>query len=320
MLPGLDVVFSNIHVKNSLSRRLGMAYLVAATAGDQPRSLRDMSVVADHACKLALNGDTLKKFIDAITSSIDDRLDPMPFAELETLGAIHLGDTPSPFILNPKVLTPDDWQTFRAMDYAGIMPLPVTIALGNAMAAALFEEKKACHLAEQTPAARRPIKDNHLRLSELCVAFLAAVVNPLEGRKLRGQMSPMTPEFVTSVNPNAAKFGAIIQMHNDMTDLVKDMQDEIDTGMAAPNAVIADVAVVQGLPEYKGFLIAHGADLPAGRHLQTGVFPPVVGKCWNAMRSEAIAEARKITSPTATEGLIRMMQTLPGPFVPRRLG
>ena len=104
-------IFEKIHLKNTAARRVALSYLVAATAGDTPRSCSDAALVIRHAAKLAMHVKTFGHFFEAMTSSIDDRLDPMPYAEAVELGKIDGGNTPCPFILNPKVMTAEDWKS-----------------------------------------------------------------------------------------------------------------------------------------------------------------------------------------------------------------
>ena len=142
------------------------------------------------------------------------------------------------------------------------MPFELTVSFCNAMAVKLMEEKRACFMAEDHPDKRSAIKQSHLELSELCMTFIAAAINPLESRKLAAESAQLDHDLAVGVLPSAARFGAVLQMHNDMTDLVKDMRDELATGMVAPNSMIADVAAKGGLTPVCRFH-QHGKDASA---------------------------------------------------------
>lgn len=312
----LEGVFEKIHMKGTMERSIGLMSLVAGTAGQKPATMSDAADCARHAWKIARNVKIFGEFLRTLTSTIDDRLDPMPFDQAATLGSIHGGDTPCPFILNPQVMTDREWDVCRKMDEAGLMRLPVTIAFGNALAGKLFEEKKACRDAEARPHMRGDIKQRHLELSELCTTFLAAVINPLEARRIQAQ--DISYEFMRSVLPDAAKFGVVIQMHNDMTDLVKDMDAELASRMIAPNVMIAEVAERGGLDEYQDFISCRLRALPPNAHVNPNKFPRTVRRCWEDLKDEAISIAGGISDTVSRRGIIRMMQTLPGPYIPQR--
>lgn len=318
MLPGLKHIFGNLHVKHSIQRKVGLAYLTVAAANGNTCSYRDTFTLAAHGIKICNNHAIFGRFVDLITSTIDDRLDPMPYDHFSALGRIHSGITPCPFILNPEVVTPDDWRIVHAMDSAGLLPLPVTTALCNELSAKIYDEKKACHEAISHPQARQAMRSPHLELSGLCVATLAAALNPIQGKRLEGNSSLITSDYISGEMPDAVRFGAIIQMHNDMSDLVKDMQDELHTGMTAPNTLITDIAARGLLEECAHFALTKARDVAPGSYIPVAQLPANIATCWSILQEEAFGIASRMTSKVNCDALKTMMASLPGPLVPVR--
>ncbi len=321
MLPGLKAVFENFHEYRSPPQWIGLGYLTTVTSGPPPRTVRDVYDVAEHAAKMARHPRTFARFVHAIAFSLDDRIDNMSFEELSTMGQIHLGDVPSPFLLNPRILTAEDWQVFMKMDEYGLMPLPVTIAFGNLLAERVFEEKRACHLATIGQQSRAPIKGPHLDLSKICCEFIAAATNPLEAKKFISHAHELNSDIVIEANPDRAAFSDVIQMYDDMQDLVKDVWDETKVGMVTANALVADIDGNKGLAGWLEFCnqLDPKTQIPKS-FIRLDRLPELTRESWAAMVEEATDIAGKISVPSAREGWSTIVRGLPGPVIPRAFG
>lgn len=317
---GLASIFRNLHTGNAFTRGFGLGYLTATASFGEKQTMSETFGMAAKGGRVLAHLPTLLKFAEMITSSIDDRLDPMPFDQFVRLGEIHGGTKPCPFILNPLVVTPEEWQVCHDMDRKKLLPLPVTIAFCNQLAISLYAEKLACHEAEADVSARLRLKEDHMRLSGLCVATLAAIINPVQTKNLTAATADIGLGQIEEHFPDAMRFGAVIQLHNDMLDMFKDMGDEMRTGMVAPNSLIAQIAARHsGLDECADFSAYILGTMPPQPFFPAQSLPSKLRQGWSDICDEAMTLASMISHTGNRNALKHMISGVPGPAVLRAL-
>ena len=272
---------------------------------------------AAHLLKLVTHVSAVKATAMAVGAEIDDRLDPMPFEQLKALGEIRQGSEISPFVANPHVVSPENWRQFKMLDTAGILPFPATVAFANALAEKVYAEKEACHLAQDNPAGRMEAKQRHLELSALCIAFMGAVLNPAQGKTMARHADELSYDFIADSMPNLVRYGVVLQIHDDLSDLLKDKREEEDKDVVSPNTVLADMAQGQALDDLEDYYALKGGKMQAGEFMGIAKFPAAVRDIWNRAVDAALDSATQIGDMQSVKCMQAMFTGLPGPQVPK---
>ncbi len=318
LVPGFSRLFSTSHLPDAFGRRSGAMMLIMRLSQLETKTQSPaMLERAAHLLKIVSNVSAVKATAMAVGAEIDDRLDPMPFAELKALGEIRQGSEISPFVANPAVVTEENWRQFKMLDTAGILPFPATVAFANALAEKVYAEKEACHLAQNNPAGRIDAKQRHLELSALCVAFMGAVLNPAQGKEMARHADALSYDFVAASMPSLVRYGIVLQIHDDLSDLLKDKREEEDKDVVSPNTVLADMAQGQAFTDLEDFYALKSRQLQAGEFTGIAKFPAAVRDTWRRAVDTAMDAAAQVGDGQAARCMQAMFTGLPGPMVPK---
>jgi hypothetical protein len=318
LVPGFSRLFSTSHLPDGFGRRSGAMLLIMRLSQLEAKTQSpDLLERAAHLLKIVTHASAVKATAMAVGAEIDDRLDPLPFEELKSLGEIRQGSEMSPFVANPKVVSEENWRQFKMLDTAGILPFPATVAFANALAEKVYAEKEACHLAQDNPAGRLDAKERHLELSALCIAFMGAVLNPAQGKAMARNADALSYDFVAAAMPNLVRYGTVLQIHDDLSDLLKDKREEEDNDVVSPNIVLADMAQGQAFGDLEDYYALKGGKMQAGEFMGIAKFPAAVRDTWRRAVDVAMDAAAQIGDTHSAKCMQAMFTGLPGPMVPK---
>lgn len=321
LVPSFSRLFSTSHLHDSFGRQTGAMLLVlrlSQTRGIE-KGTEQSGILenARHLFKIARNVRAVKRVALIIATEIDRRLDPMPYKEIKALGEIEPGTEPCAFVRNPQVVTPENWQNFTSLAKAEILPFPTTVAFANVLAEKVMAERDACHVAQHSPKKRLQAKQSHIELSALATSYIGAIVNPELGRKMSEHASELTYDFVAASMPDLVRYGEVLQLHDDLSDILKDKRDEEVQEVVSPNAVLADMAQGQAFADLEDYFAMKGHKLPAGEFISIAALPGTVRSAWKRSVEDALDAAGQVADPRSAKCLRVMISGLPGPMVPK---
>lgn len=318
LVPGFSRLFSTSHLPDAFGRRSGAMMLIMRLSQLEAKTQSPaMLERAAHLLKIVTHASAVKATALAIGAEIDDRLDPMSFEKFKALGEIRQGREISPFIANPEVVSAENWRQFKMLDTAGILPFPATVAFANALAEKVYAEKEACHLAQDNPARRLDAKQRHLELSALSISFMGAVLNPAQGKEMERHADALSYDFVAASMPNLVHYGVVLQIHDDLSDLLKDKREEEDKDVVSPNTVLADMAQGQAFGDLEDYFALKSRQLQAGEFTGIAKFPAAVRDTWRRAVEVAMDAAAQVGDRQAARCMQAMFTGLPGPMVPK---
>jgi hypothetical protein len=305
----LTNTFKRFHERRSFARSYGSFYMTIACSGNRPSSISSFAQIMRHALRLMNNAGTLFEALRDIVSDIDDVIDELSPEEFVNAGEIHLGKIPSSFIQNRNVVSDEVWNVWRRVDDANIMPIELTILFANLLAYAVEKEKLACFEGRRDDAAKA-----HVALSAACGCNSAALVNPLISQFLVNLDldTSFTIERMRELMPSAYALGAVVQIHDDLTDLCKDVVEEANTNIISPNFVF-NLCTQRG--ERKTALDYFSSPyMPKKEFISRDALPSVIRDAWLEARNCAYQEAKGIKHDLSRRCIHKMLDALPGPF------
>ncbi|MCG6881694.1 MAG: hypothetical protein LJE96_21430 [Deltaproteobacteria bacterium] len=305
----LTKTFKSFHEKRSFARSYGIFYVTIACSGYRPSSISSFAQTMRHAFKLLKNVSILFAALRDIVSDVDDVIDELSPEEFLNAGKIHLGKNPSPFIENRNVVSDEVWHIWRRLDNAGVMPIELTILYANLLAYAVEQEKLACFEGRRDDAAKA-----HVALSAVCGCNSATLVNPLASQFLADLNlgTSFTIEKLRELMPSAYALGTVVQIHDDLTDLCKDVVEEANTNIISPNFVF-NLCTQRG--ERKTALDYFSSPhMPEKQFIARNVLPSVIKDAWLEARACAYQEAKGIKHDLSRRCIHTMLDALPGPF------
>jgi hypothetical protein len=233
-----------LHSKNKLSMQLRdglrMAMLLDVSAVNmQNSSSRGPSL--RHLAKLACNVKDVTCFGSLIARDIDARLDSASLEEVISYGPIVQGDTPCAFITNEKVVTQKEWQLIGRLNASGILPEKTGIRFFNGLAQEAIDEKIAAENVMIGAAPRRSIVEPHLDLSSSSCLVMSCVFNDRAARIVADENLSFREMRERREFANSHHFVRAIQYQDDMADILCDLNDEVCSGVAHRNSVLACV-------------------------------------------------------------------------------
>ncbi len=318
-VPSFSRLFLTSHLPDAFGRHSGAMLLILRLSQTQGGEKAGFLQSAQHLLKIARHAATAKYVAIALGADIDDRLDTMPYEKIKTLGEVKGGSEPCAFVANPEVVTAQDWEQFANIDKAGILPFPASVAFANALAEKVVAERDACHLAQGNPQMRLDAKQRHIELSALAVSFMGAVLNPAQGRKMAANAHHLTYDFIAASMPDLVRYGEVLQVHDDLSDLLRDKREEEVLDVVTPNIVLADMAQSSALGELEDYYAMKGDQLPAGEFLGIARLPSAVRQTWKRSVEAVMDVACQVGDPHATRCMHAMFSGLPGPMVPKSI-
>lgn len=316
-VPSFSRLFSTSHLPDAFGLRSGALLLILRLSQPAAGQSAGLLSSAAHLLKIARNVSTVKYAAGAVANDIDDRLDTMPYEQIKTLGEVKSGSEPCAFVMNPEVVTPHDWEQFRKLGTAGLLSFPATAAFANVIAEKVVAERDACHLAQGNPQARLDAKQRHIELSALCVSFMGAVLNPAQGAEMTARADALTYDTIAAAMPDLVRYGEVLQIHDDLSDLLRDKREEEDLNVVTPNAVLADMAQGPAFDDLEDYFALRGDKLPVGQFTGIDRFPGAVRSAWKRSTEAAMDVASQVSDPRAAKCMHAMLSGLPGPLVPQ---
>jgi hypothetical protein len=305
----LSNTFRKFHEKRSFARSYGSFYVTIACSEHSPSSISMFAETVRHALKLLRNKSALFRALKDIVSDIDDVIDELSPGEFKNAGQIHLGKNPCRFIQNRDIVSDEVWDTWQKLHDTDIMPMELTILFANLLACTVEQEKLACFEGRRNDATKA-----HVALSAVCGCNTATLVNPFVSQLLTSLdlNTSFTIEKLRELMPSAYALGTVVQMHDDLSDLYKDVIEEANTGITSPNIVL-NLCDQRGESETAVDYFS-SPNMPEKEFISRDALPSSIRNAWLEIRDWACQEATHIKHNLSRRCIYTMLDSLPGPF------
>jgi hypothetical protein len=200
------------------------------------------------------------KHLDAVTdftesvNRIDDVIDTMPGRDITKLGQVERGTRLCDFLKNSK-LDPDDYLgKLEKLIALGLTDRGTAIAFSNLYAEKLYARGALEPIARNATLfkTREQMAAHNIAVTQLYAVFIYRCFNKC--RDDYKDADSLTYDTALHPYPNIAKIALLGQVMDDLRDLFIDMKSEMDTGIAAPNFVMAQLSAHGHLGDKNGRL------------------------------------------------------------------
>ncbi len=222
---------------NSSSRMVFAAALFSTN--DASNSGLSWWHVGKQTSKMIANRHLMKSLFHLI-NEIDDIVDGMSADERLAAGDADVGNTMSQFLMNEDVCVPAYHETIKKIGESGLVSYEEEVAFSNLYAVLIREGARAekQHLLTGSVRSREGVTEANLRLAEVVGVHVLqhGVANP-EVQSLSKERGLLYGD-IPRIFPDAAALSRLAEMIDDMGDVFVDLENEIKTGIIAPNTVL----------------------------------------------------------------------------------
>lgn len=216
---------------------------------DMVNMLKDVGILKQQV-------SAFKRYLIIMGNEIDNRIDEMSPSEIINSGNVRIGKEPSEFILNPNIITEENWNCFDRLTELGVISRDTLVSIGNLYAENIRQEAYSAQkiMDSSSSSERANVGEFHLRLGELSYLVISSVFRPNEELNSAVE-SGLSYEVSKEIYPMSSNLWRIIQMQDDVVDLRDDIASEIKLCKPAGNFLISKLVERNGLELDKGIII-----------------------------------------------------------------